>query len=376
MQFPVLPVMNPDFWVYKAEGFDSVILSFVGPEDSEFHGKVLRLYKNQEPQFRRGNEPEIEDFTSRVILHQNYIKNFIKPFLDYIDAGTPYAIAPEFVQALSNKIQSNRPPRRINESHICTTSKVCLIHEDHIPTQGISIEIKPKWGFLPDCPLIPSDSIKRRVSRFQLMQRYKFKLGQIKSITSYDPLDLFSGERSSISKAITDITTNPQSNLKVIRDGKTSELTPNERETLVESLYTHDVLSKILKLQRLDKFDVECIVPILEKANSPTWEEMVNDENIINGICKMMNNEFVLPNDVEKVKELIENMSESEARINIAAFLIAQAAKDCSVMISGQGNDVRFDVIDFDLKMPQHIISQYLKLDKKIIDAYKEMENK
>ena len=368
--------MDSRNWDYKTEGFDSIILSWIGPKDSPYYGKCLRLFKVQEEKYRRNIEIEINDFTERVMTHQKYIKLFILPFLSCVDYGKPVTVDSKFVQEIADKVQAKRPSRRINESHICVTSKIALLHDDHIDEKGLVIEIQPKWGFLPDSPLIKEDSIKRKVSHFQMMQRLKLKNGQITKISNYNPPDLFSGNKERILKAINDIIENPQGNLKVFRNSKTSKMTDLEKEKLVDILYNQSVLNDLLKLQRLDFWNVEYIQPILEKANNPKWEELVDDENVVKCIHKMINEDFRLP-ELEEIPNYISNMTENEARVHIAAFLISQAAKDCSIMISFPKDELsenpELNVIDFDLKMPENIISRYLKSDQEIISTFLEM---
>ncbi|KAJ8555562.1 hypothetical protein K7X08_013058 [Anisodus acutangulus] len=67
----------------------------------------------------------------------------------------------------------------------------------------ISVEIKPKCGFLPLSEFIaPDNIIKRSVTRFQMHQALKLHQGKTSEISAYDPLDLFSGSRDRVHKAI------------------------------------------------------------------------------------------------------------------------------------------------------------------------------
>ncbi len=122
----------------------------------------------------------------------------------------------------------------------------------------ICLELKPKCGFLPTSPCIhPGHSIKRRVPRFQLHQQLKLaqvscsslhflrckggstqihshialplqlscgKLevlrdhavqGKVENRSSYNPLDLFSGDSLRMHEALNDLLTCPQNNLKL-----------------------------------------------------------------------------------------------------------------------------------------------------------------
>ncbi|OHS97612.1 hypothetical protein TRFO_09305 [Tritrichomonas foetus] len=381
--FPQLKCLDPACWDYKAEGFDSIILTWVGPSNSEFNLKALRLFKNHNEGFRRGNSQPLTDFTDRVVILDKYINSFIRPHLPEVDAGTPVRVTQQFLEDIERKITPKRPESRIKESTICITSQVAILHDDHIPPNSLVIEIKPKWGFLPDCPIIDSSSPKLTVSRFQLMQRQKLKKGEISAFTKYDPIDLFSGDENRVDKAIRSLVENPQGNLKVFRDKNSSKLQENEIKKLVKVLNEHPALKKLLVMQKLDVWDIECIPPIIEKADNPTWENLINDEAVINGVNSMFGT-YHLPPSKSEVIELRDNLTKQEARIFIAAFCVSQAAKDCSFMITFKnrttiGNETEAEepeifIIDFDMKMPELLLSNYLKNDQKIIEIYKEME--
>lgn len=381
MSYPLLECLDLDCWDFKAEGFDSIILTWVGPSSSEFYMKTLRLFKNQNEGYRRGNAKPISDFTDRVTLLQNYINIFIRPYLPEVDSGIPVSVTQDFLEKIAKKIEPSRSDRRRAESQICITSKVALIHDDHIPPNSLVVELKPKWGFLPSCPLIPNDSPKLSISRFQLLQRSKLKKGEIQAITKYDPLDLFSGTKEGIKKAIESLVDNPQGNLKVFRDQKKSNLDKKETEQFIQLItqnLSKNSLKKLLDLQYLDVWDIECLPPIIEKAGDVTWNDLISDQNVINGVKKMMDEKYHLPESKEEVIKLRDNLTKEEAKIFITAFCLSQAAKDCSYMVLFENKAIRnpkIFIIDFDMKMPEFLISNYLKNDKSIVATFIEMES-
>lgn len=382
MSYPLLKCLNPDFWDFKAEGFDSVILSFVGPSDSEFYLKTLRLFKNQNEGYRRGDAEPIADFTDRVTISQRYIDIFIRPYFPEIDSGIPVSVTHEFLEKIAKKIEPSRSDKRRAESYVCVTSKVALIHDDHIPPNSLVVELKPKWGFLPSCPLIQSDSPKLSISRFQLLQRSKLKKGDISEISNYDPLDLFSGTEEGIKKAIKALVENPQGNLKIFRNQKKSKLEQNEIDNLVHVIFndlSQKSLKRLLDIQYLDVWDIECLPPIIEKAGTVTWDDFISDQNVINGIKKMLSENYRLPQSKEEVVKLLNSLTNEEARIFIAAFCLSQAAKDCSYMILFENQKMinpKIFIFDFDMKMPELLISNYLKKDQEIVQTFIEMESK
>jgi inositol-pentakisphosphate 2-kinase len=84
----------------------------------------------------------------------------------------------------------------------------------------ISVEIKPKCGFVPDSIYIAdSNSIKRSVSRFEMHQALKLDQHLISEKSKYDPLALFSGSRDMIHEAVKAIYSTPQNNFRVFLNG-------------------------------------------------------------------------------------------------------------------------------------------------------------
>jgi hypothetical protein len=92
----------------------------------------------------------------------------------------------------------------------------------------LSVEIKPKAGYLAISPLVdPTRRAKHRFSRFAIMQRLcrdghvtKPWMGggsssSLFESSRYDPLDLFSGDSHRIRQAVQNLVTCPQNNLKV-----------------------------------------------------------------------------------------------------------------------------------------------------------------
>lgn len=376
-EFSILPCQDPACWTFLAEGFDSIIFRYISDANLELDGKVLRLFKNQNEGHRRGGAKPLEDFRDKVKLQMKFNSQFVEPYLPALDAGTPVTVSPDFVSKLAEITESKRSAKRIAESCVCITSTVGLLHNNHILPDSLVVEIKPKWGFCPDCPLLPDDSITHKISRFQLLQRTKLKKGDIKTISDYDPLDLFSGTETGVRKALESMCKNPQGNLKVFRNRESSNLTSEEISALVPLLAHSEILKQLLALQKLDVWDIECLEPIVYKALDAKWSDFVDNQGIIDGVKEMIETKFSLPKTASECQLIIDIMTCEEARKFIAAFLVSQAAKDCSLMIlfkDGKVHDPEYHAIDFDMKLPELLISQYLKTTKKVVATYLEME--
>ena len=104
----------------------------------------------------------------------------------------------------------------------CTLPK-CI--QSKVQTFGgvLSVEIKPKSGFLPSVNLfgdMPMLSLKSEICRYGLAQFYKFRRELIYTISDYCPLDLFSGCRNRATNAMLSLIHNPQNNFRVFRNSQ------------------------------------------------------------------------------------------------------------------------------------------------------------
>ena len=93
----------------------------------------------------------------------------------------------------------------------------------------------------------------------------------------------------------------------------------------------------------------------------------------------MLSENYRLPQSKEEVVKLLNSLTNEEARIFIAAFCLSQAAKDCSYMILFENQKMinpKIFIFDFDMKMPELLISNYLKKDQEIVQTFIEMESK
>lgn len=86
----------------------------------------------------------------------------------------------------------------------------------------VCIEIKPKYGSITTCDtILPEDvELKHSTSRYQLHQLLKKDQGVITTVSSYDPVDLFSSVPDRMENALHSLLENPQNNLRIFINGK------------------------------------------------------------------------------------------------------------------------------------------------------------
>jgi exo-beta-1,3-glucanase (GH17 family) len=221
------------------------------------------------------------------IFQQQFIQHVLKP---YIDIPVPLTLSFDFVHTLYIKTMREDAVHRIiptsrlkdwslsasrwtdeanivhTRSDLCTSSPIKAslypnyrhsnrhyndqyryLHNDQVRSQShlaldtreistlrktLSIEIKPKAGYIPCSPLIkPENRAKFFHTRFEILQQLYSKniiskgwsssspsSSSIRTTSNYNPIDLFSKNLEDVQNAIKELFKCPQNNLKVIYD--------------------------------------------------------------------------------------------------------------------------------------------------------------
>lgn len=242
---------------------------------------------------------------------------------------------------------------------------------DWIDKPSLCVEIKGKQGWFPD-------HLKKYKKCFYCMNQYmKLKKGSISSVSGYCPIDLFSGDFSTMYSALSKLFENPQNNFKISSSGskiydengnisgaymllmdyfhRCNIDINNPIETLLKVITksllwnkNHDafidnqdktnpeyhldsshcdersphlpigcVLESILQLQLLEK-DVN-----LDNSNSFSEFEYVNDL-------------LLLFKDIEEPFDSVKSIKLN----SVQKYMLASIAKDCSIMISMKPFDI------------------------------------
>ncbi|CAL0323823.1 unnamed protein product [Lupinus luteus] len=421
-------------WVYRGEGAVNLVLSYTGSSPS-FIGKVMRIRKvprngskgvkssnlalNEHECLVWKDVVELISSSDEEIANQQYLQHVIQPLLGskFIDAGVHVSVSREFLESVEKNVISQRPAWRVDAAGVDTHCDFGLLMSDHSlfahGSQGsgpcISVEIKPKCGFLPLSRFISEETaIKKRITRYEMHQALKLHQGEISHLSAYNPLDLFSGSKERIHKAVKDLFTTPQNNFRVFFNGSLilgglggaaddtnlciakafeDELksviqadsglcTENFFTLIVETLKKSGVLDQLLKVQKLDTTDIEGAIH--------AYYDITSQKCLV---CRDLNEE-----EAKRYASLHSASLDERLRI-VKDYLIAATAKDCSLMIcfrprkeedSGsvynnvylestkQAFDFKVYFIDLDLK---HLnkMEGYYKLDKKIVSCYKQM---
>ncbi|XP_022769023.1 inositol-pentakisphosphate 2-kinase-like [Durio zibethinus] len=420
-------------WVYRGEGAANLVLAYTGSSPT-FIGKVMRIQKSQrngkngvngngaltthERLLWRENK-ELTASPNREIVEQLYVKHVMSPLLGptHVDAGMRVLVSKEFLESVEKNVTCQRPAWRVDSSLVDVNRDSALIISDHsiFPNGAlkggpcITVEIKPKCGFLPISRFIAEENaVKRTITRFRMHQALKLQKQEISECSEYNPLDLFSGSRDRICKAIKALYATPQNNFRVFLNGSlvfgglgggtdsTTVLvgeafedalknviqadnglrTASFIQLVTETVYTSGVLDQLLEVQKLDTYDIEGAIHAYY--------------NIISQPCMVCRE--LGKNKLSHRYASLHSIPLDESLKIVKDYLIAATAKDCSLMISfrpkedgdlrsgsshnavylGSTNQVfeyKVYFIDLDLK-PLKKMEDYYELDKKILSCY------
>ncbi|CAN0872475.1 Inositol-pentakisphosphate 2-kinase [Linum grandiflorum] len=417
-------------WVYRGEGAANIVLSYSGSSPA-FAGKVMRMQKVA----RNGssvafqNQPALTEHerllwkeTKELVASPNkeaaerLFAHFVMgPLLgpNHVDAGTLVRVSREFLQCVEQKLIGVRPSSRVDAAKLDTEADSVVIMSDHtvFPPGDcksgpcISVEIKPKCGFLPVSSFIAErNAVKKTTTRFRMHQALKLCKKEISEISKYSPLDLFSGSKERIHKAIKDLFATPQNNFRVFLNGslilgglgggtsKTSSVieksfedalngaiqgtedsrTASLMQLVAETVHHSGVLDRLLEVQKLDRFDIEGAIHAYYNVVSKPCT-----------VCRDLKD----AKSMETVASLHSIPMDESLKI-VKDFLIAASAKDCSLMFSFTATDdahgsihlpsssqkfhYKVNFIDLDLKRLKKI-EEYYKLDQKIVKCYNQM---
>ncbi|KAF9268954.1 hypothetical protein L218DRAFT_954378 [Marasmius fiardii PR-910] len=279
-------------WKYVSEGGATIVFSYIGPPNPAFDGMVLRLRKipnvpvgvrdsDSSDTDEEDSEEEEEDPTisfqrrcmSRLIpsdhlprLQSVIVRADPVPSVS-IDGetgvytykqqktrtmpgdfyGPPHFHSNRWLRGIGKAHDAERPEGRRKTGGVDVHKQKGVLATDLVGGNGISVEIKPKWSFLPN-PTYLSEStrpIKSKTCRFCMhsfvrsQEDHQSSYGQGQVALGYCPLDLFSNDEPRVRKALYTLwdawveSEAKVNNLKIFVKGKV--LLPDQQRGLLAS---------------------------------------------------------------------------------------------------------------------------------------------
>ncbi|GAA5914095.1 hypothetical protein JCM8208_005138 [Rhodotorula glutinis] len=430
MALPPISSTAPLDWRYTAEGGANLVLSFAGPSSSPFAYHVLRLRKRKLGAMSRGADEavpsEVEvDFGARVVAPLLGPSNVVD--MRKVELERPGL--EELVRAVREG--GCRPSEREQEDEVDLDAPVGVLAEDLVAGEGvIAVEIKPKWGFLPPCASLSSDTatIKSSYCRTCMHRYHKSrKVGDDLDTGDGDegfcPLDLYSGDLRRTTSAVAQLYRSWEksdgtfNNLRVFYEGKRispdelphlhplfdtlarrasplhADLLPNLLDSpastfctsLSDALLASPLLRTLAQLQSsLDALDIEGLAALVLAHPATRADLFAPADQAPVEVAKLGAQPTLAEWEALLVRlgPLLEQGREATAaalregppRDAVLAYLLSATLKDCSLIVRvptiGPG-DVSVKAIDLDPK-PIVRMAKYARMDGEIVQSWRE----
>ncbi|KAJ2499204.1 hypothetical protein GGH96_003718 [Coemansia sp. RSA 1972] len=345
--------LNASDWKYSGEGNMKIVFTYTGPDPS-LHNWLLQLNKGESSSTlavqleRRRDARTFSAFVVGPLIGPQYI-------LEQRLVRAPR----EFLASLSERTQE-RPAHRTH-AHIDVDQGVGVLVPNMLAVRSVTVELKPKWGFLPQSSEIaPANSVKHRVCRYCMHQHLKHQ-----TPSQLCPLDLYSTTPNRVERALDALAESPQNNMRVFIDGVVTDTTNVQwrelKRVLTHVLLKERILVQLQRLQReLDPRDIEGVFPVYERAME----------------CgELSANEPSIGDWLETVKGLQTQVERSDKQV-VLEYLLSMVLKDVSVMIMIEQWPVDGDVPEYKIAVvdtePKKLakMARYRDLSQEIVDNY------
>ncbi|XP_077541906.1 inositol phosphate kinase 1 isoform X1 [Haemaphysalis longicornis] len=215
-------LISPENCSFRGEGNANIVVTLKNED------RVLRLRKSAA--FAEDKISLVGESWQKCHAEADFIERVMKALLGsrFVFPPVLVRLTADNVRLINKAVQLERPSHRLKKN-VREVPTVGLLFPDHctLPShlrkfsEGpvLSIEIKPKQGFLPSPSDVPIDHrVRASVCRFHLAQASKVSKGRVSSLSTYCPLDLFSGCPRRMKNALKELLYHPQNNLRVFKD--------------------------------------------------------------------------------------------------------------------------------------------------------------
>lgn len=251
---PTLTLYNRK-WCYKGEGNANIVMAV--PEDSI----VVRVIK--------GDEMTVAETAKTLTVRLNYCDAIQRLFFagcDYVDIPELMSMSTEELHNIDRCLQQCRPISRMHKSLGWASGLVSVCSDYTVLPRGsitqrpvFCAEIKPKQGWLHEADIIQL-TCKRNYNTFTKCvfcanQYLKLCRKDVYEISQYCPLDMFSGHRERVERAVHKLLKTPQNNLKIFCDGILMDNSNNYENITHLPFINNDRFVKFIAAALLDNFD-------------------------------------------------------------------------------------------------------------------------
>lgn len=218
--------------IYRGEGNSSIVIAL------KSQAKVIRLLKKDGKIMKSSQDHHVTQHPMRSI---KFIHLIMKPLTDpYLSEDTELIhLKSDFINNLSERVEAYRPAHRLektlhlDDQYALVMNDLCALptnltrqlQPDDLCGPAISVEIKPKQGFLPIHRLVMKSSNNDQFSSKMMNcclygsnQYLKLSRGRISQTSKYCPINLFSGCPLRMRFALEELIHNPQNNLRIFKD--------------------------------------------------------------------------------------------------------------------------------------------------------------
>ncbi|KAJ2783326.1 hypothetical protein H4R18_001772 [Coemansia javaensis] len=370
---------------YSCEGNAKMAFSYAGG-DPRLDGQLLLVDKSRggdgdgaQGAAELGRRQAAGDFSARVVGRLLGAR--------YVLERRHVRVGRGFLERLGALAARQRPAHRAGTQVDCTQQYAALMRNMLAGQRAggahtVTVELKPKWGFLPRSGHIaPAHAVKRQVCRYCMQQHLKRGAAGVSALCM---LDLFSDRPARVEAALRCLAQSPQNNMRVFLDGSPVDGRFADRvprwaalqRALARILLAERVLRTLADCQRrLDALDVEGLFPVYQRA-------LASGE---------------LPDREPEIAEWLDAVAAFQdrpatgappgARQAVLEFLLSMVLKDISLMVTIEGwpprdeepagddealPEYRVAVVDTEPKKLANM-PRYLARDQAVVARYLEL---
>lgn len=202
-------------WRYKSEGNANVVLSV--PAD----GTVVRVMKEADDDCGAETAAAAETLSVRLRFCDAVRRSFFAKSC-HVDVPVPMRVAADELREIDRLLGPDRPPGRKHKRLgwagclVAVCPDYTTLPPADVPGVVWCVEIKPKQGWVHEDDRARGTSAK---CPFCVHQYLKLCRGDVRRPSTYCPLDMFSGRRQRVWRAVSALLRDPQNNLKIFADG-------------------------------------------------------------------------------------------------------------------------------------------------------------